>query len=349
MFLLKVPLGIGYIIIGLIYSPSVVTGLHQMYTAIDVSMLAKYGVTYWLPIASAANIAQGGACLAVALRTKSEKTKSLAVPSGISCLLGITEPAIFGVNLPKIKPFVAGMIGSACGALCCYIFNLAASGTGVTGIFGILLCIAQPVQYIIMFAVAFGVAFGITSTIYKDEEKAKAAKKSDAPKDGEPKAMVAPQVDASAANATTLVSPMTGTALPLSQVSDPVFASESMGKGAAVEPTEGAIYAPCDGEVTLVANTGHALVMMSDAGCEVLLHIGIDTVELKGAPFTAHVNAGDHVKAGQLLMEADLDQIKAAGKAATTMVIVTNSDDFKSIEGTSGAVVAGASLVKLSK
>ncbi|WP_173445100.1 PTS transporter subunit IIBCA [Parafannyhessea umbonata] len=349
MFLLKVPLGIGYIVIGLIYSPSVVTGLHQMYTAIDVSMLAKYGVTYWLPIASAANIAQGGACLAVALRTKSEKTKSLAVPSGISCLLGITEPAIFGVNLPKIKPFVAGMIGSACGALCCYIFNLAASGTGVTGIFGILLCIAQPIQYVIMFAVAFGVAFGITSTIYKDEDKTKAAKKSDAPKAAEPKAMVAPQVDASAANATTLVSPMTGTALPLSQVSDPVFASESMGKGAAVEPTEGAIYAPCDGKVTLVANTGHALGMMSDDGCEVLLHIGIDTVELKGAPFTAHVNAGDHVKAGQLLMEADLDQIKAAGKAATTMVIVTNSDDFKSIEGTSGAVVAGASLVKLSK
>ena len=298
---------------------------------------------------SAANIAQGGACLAVALRTKSEKTKSLAVPSGISCLLGITEPAIFGVNLPKIKPFVAGMIGSACGALCCYVFNLAASGTGVTGIFGILLCIAQPVQYAIMFAVAFGVAFGITSTIYKDEDKAKAAKKSDAPKDSEPKAMVALQVDASATDAATLVSPMTGTALPLSQVSDPVFASESMGKGAAVEPTDDAIYAPCDGEVTLAANTGHALGMMSDAGCEVLLHIGIDTVELKGAPFTAHVSAGDHVKAGQLLMEADLDQIKAAGKAATTMVIVTNSDDFKSIEGTSGKVVAGASLVKLSK
>lgn len=262
---------------------------------------------------SAANIAQGGACLAVALRTKSEKTKSL--------------------------------VGSACGALCCYVLNLAASSTGVTGIFGILLCIAQPVQYAIMFAVAFG----ITSTIYKDEDKAKAAKKSDAPKDNGPKAMVAPQVDASAADAATLVSPMTGTALPLSQVSDPVFASESMGKGAAVEPTDDAIYAPCDGEVTLAANTGHALGMMSDARCEVLLHIGIDTVELKGAPFTAHVSAGDHVKAGQLLMEADLDQIKAAGKAATTMVIVTNSDDFKSIEGTSGKVVAGASLVKLSK
>ncbi len=170
MWLLSVPFGIGYIVIGLIYSPSVVTGLHQMYTAIDVSMLAQYGVTYWLPIASAANISQGGACLAVALRTKSEKTKSLAVPSGISCLLGITEPAIFGVNLPKMKPFVCGMIGSACGALCCFIFHLAASGTGVTGIFGILLCITQPIQYIIMFAVAFGVAFGLTSAIYKEEE-----------------------------------------------------------------------------------------------------------------------------------------------------------------------------------
>ena len=170
MWLLQVPFGIGYIIIGLIYSPSVVTGLHQMYTAIDVSMLAQYGVTYWLPIASAANIAQGGACLAVALKTRSEKTKSLAVPAGISCLLGITEPAIFGVNLPNMKPFVAGMIGSACGALCCFIFNLAASGTGVTGIFGILLCIAQPIQYVIMFAVAFGVAFGISSAVYRDKD-----------------------------------------------------------------------------------------------------------------------------------------------------------------------------------
>ena len=121
MFLLSVPLGLGYILIGLIYSPSVVTGLHQMYTTIDVSMLAQYGVTYWLPIASAANIAQGGACLAVALKTKSDKTKSLAVPAGISCLLGITEPAIFGVNLPNLKPFACGMAGSACGALMCYI------------------------------------------------------------------------------------------------------------------------------------------------------------------------------------------------------------------------------------
>ena len=131
-FLLKVPLGIGYIIIGLIYSPSVVTGLHQMYTAIDVSMLAQpEKVTYWLPIASAANIAQGGACLAVALKTKTVKTKSLAVPSGISCLLGITEPAIFGVNLPKVKPFVCGMAGAACGAFVCHLTQLAATGTGV--------------------------------------------------------------------------------------------------------------------------------------------------------------------------------------------------------------------------
>ena len=169
MFLLTVPLGLGYIAIGLIYSPSVVTGLHQMYTAIDVSMLAQYGVTYWLPIASAANIAQGGACLAVALKTKSDKTKALAVPAGISCLLGITEPAIFGVNLPNLKPFACGMAGSACGALMCFIFHLAASGTGVTGIFGILLCIAQPVQYAIMFAVAFGVAFGLSMVLYKDK------------------------------------------------------------------------------------------------------------------------------------------------------------------------------------
>ena len=167
--LLSVPFGLGYIAIGLIYSPSVVTGLHQMYATIDVSMLGQYGVTYWLPIASAANIAQGGACLAVGFKTKNPKTRSLAMPSGISCLLGITEPAIFGVNLPKLKPFIAGMVGAAAGAWVCWFTQLAASGTGVTGIFGILLCVKQPAAYCAMFAVAFGLAFVLTWFLYADD------------------------------------------------------------------------------------------------------------------------------------------------------------------------------------
>ncbi len=141
--LLTLPFGIGSFIVGLFYAPTVVTGIHQMYTAIDLGQLAQYGVTYWLPIASAANIAQGGA-----------------------------EPAIFGVNLRFFKPFIAGCIGGGCGALVCALTSLAASGTGVTGIFGILLCLAQPVQYAIMFAVAALVSFAISFVLYKDEPKA---------------------------------------------------------------------------------------------------------------------------------------------------------------------------------
>ena len=342
MWLLQVPFGIGYIIIGLIYSPSVVTGLHQMYTAIDVSMLAQYGVTYWLPIASAANIAQGGACLAVALKTHSEKTKSLAVPAGISCLLGITEPAIFGVNLPNMKPFVCGMIGSACGALCCFIFNLAASGTGVTGIFGILLCIAQPLQYIVMFAVAFGVAFGLSSMAYRDKETAAAPAKVAAETaaaadevralEAEEKAE-APAADAPKAE--TIGAPAAGTAVALTDVSDPVFASLAMGKGIAVEPKDGKIVSPVDGTVTVVAETG-----------EILIHIGIDTVELKGEPFTPFTKVGDHVKRGDVLMEADLGAIKEAGKKATTMLVITNTDAYSSVDQlATGEVKAGDAVV----
>lgn len=353
MWLLQVPFGIGYIIIGLIYSPSVVTGLHQMYTAIDVSMLAQYGVTYWLPIASAASIAQGGTCLAVALKTHSEKTKSLAVPAGISCLLGITEPAIFGVNLPNMKPFVAGMIGSACGALCCFIFNLAASGTGVTGIFGILLCIAQPLQYVIMFAVAFGVAFAISSAVYRDKDATAAPEKvaaQTAAAADEARALEADEkAEAPAAQAPkpeTIGAPATGTAVSLTDVSDPVFASLAMGKGIAVEPTDGKIVSPVDGTVTVVAETGHALGLLSDSGAEILIHIGIDTVELKGAPFTPLAKVGDHVRRGDVLMEADLGVIEAAGKKATTMLVITNTDAYSSVDQlATGAVKAGDAVV----
>ena len=339
--LLSVPFGIGYIIIGLIYSPSVVTGLHQMYTTIDVSMLGQYGVTYWLPIASAANIAQGGACLAVALRTKNPKTRALAVPSGISCLLGITEPAIFGVNLPKLRPFIAGMIGAAAGAFICSLTSLAASGTGVTGIFGILLCITQPAQYLLMFAVAFGVAFAITWVVYQEDAP---APKAQAPK----AAAVTEKVEAHEAPG-VICAPMTGTAIPMTEVSDPVFASEAMGKGVAIEPTAGGVYSPVTGEISMVAGSGHAVGIMSDDGCEILIHIGIDTVELNGEPFQVKVQTGDRVNAGDLLVEADLAKIKAAGKPATTMLIITNTDDYASVTPTLGATSAGAAVVRVTK
>lgn len=161
-YLITIPLGLGAFVAGGIYSTTVVAGIHHMYTIIDLGQISEYGFTYWLPIASAANIAQGAACLAVALRAKSGKLRSLALPSALSCMLGITEPAIFGVNLRYFRPFLCGAAGGAVGALIASLFGLGASGTGVTGIFGILLHLHAPVQYIIAMAAAAGTAFVLT-------------------------------------------------------------------------------------------------------------------------------------------------------------------------------------------
>ena len=170
-WLLTLPLGLGSLVMGGLYAPTVVTGIHQMYAAIDLGQLAQYGVTYWLPLASAANVAQGAAALAVAVKSKDKKIKALALPSSLSAFMGITEPAIFGVNLRFFKPFIAGCIGGGCGALYASIVHLGAKGTGVTGIFGILLWLNQPVQYLIEMAIAVGVAFAVSFILYKDKKE----------------------------------------------------------------------------------------------------------------------------------------------------------------------------------
>lgn len=352
-FLLTLPLGIGSLIMGALYAPTVVTGIHQMYTTIDLGQIAAYGVTYWLPLASAANIGQAGAALAVAFKTKDVKIRSLALPSSLSAFMGITEPAIFGVNLRFFKPFVAGCIGGGLGAMFASIVGLAASGTGVTGIFGILLCLNQPVQYIIMFAISALVSFGVSFVLYKDPEPAAEAAVPEATSVEAPAATEEPaSIEAAptpAVRAETILSPIAGTAIAMSEVPDPVFASEAMGGGAAVVPSEGRLCAPAAGTVTVLAETGHALGMTTDSGAEILMHIGIDTVTLEGAPFTAHVAVGDHVEAGQLLMEVDLAAIKKAGLNPVTPVIVTNTDAYAALVPHTGAAVhPGDPLVDLS-
>ena len=168
--LITLPYGIGSFIMGGLYAVTVVAGIHHMYTLIDLGQLARYSYTYWLPLASAANVAQGGAALAVALKSKDTKVKSMALPSALSACMGITEPAIFGVNLRYFKPFLGGLLGGACGALYASIVGLGATGTGVTGIFGILLHLHMPLQYIIMMAISFGVSFAVTWLIWSPEE-----------------------------------------------------------------------------------------------------------------------------------------------------------------------------------
>ena len=168
--LITLPYGIGSFVMGGLYAVTVVAGIHHMYTLIDLGQIARYGYTYWLPLASAANVGQGGAALAVALKSKDAKIKSMALPSALSACMGITEPAIFGVNLRFFKPFIGGLLGGAFGALYASVVGLGATGTGVTGIFGILLHLHMPLQYIIMMAISFGVSFVVTWVIWKPED-----------------------------------------------------------------------------------------------------------------------------------------------------------------------------------
>ena len=354
-WMLTLPLGLGSLVMGALYAPTVVTGIHQMYTAIDIGQIAQYGVTYWLPLASAANIAQGAAALAVALKSKDKKIKSLALPSSLSAFMGITEPAIFGVNLRFFKPFIAGCIGGGCGALYASIVHLGAKGTGVTGIFGILLCLDSPVQYLIEMVIAVGVAFAISFILYKDQAPQAAAAGSGSTQAEIPASTAQDSTEETASAGTKeeisdeiLGSPVNGRVVPLSEVSDETFASEMLGATAAVEPSDGKIIAPCDGEVVNIFETGHAVCMTTKAGGDLLIHVGVDTVKMEGRGFVKKVSDGEKVHAGDVLIEADLDTIKAAGYPATTMVILTNADQFGRVEKAEpGEIRAGGRIMEI--
>ena len=330
-WLLTLPFGLGSLVMGSLYAPTVVTGIHQMYAAIDLGQIARYGVTFWLPLASAANVAQGAAALAVALKSKDKKIKSLALASSLSAFMGITEPAIFGVNLRLFKPFIAGCIGGGCGALYASLVHLGAKGTGVTGIFGVLLCLDAPVQYLIEMAIAVGVAFALSFILYKD--------KNDDVKDVQNEPVKVPAVsenvktekdclnDMEMQETEILTSPVKGRVIPVSQVKDATFAEEILGMTVAIEPEEGKIKAPCDGEILNIYETGHAVCMLTKTGAEILIHVGIDTVKLNGKGFKKMVSDGMKVHAGDVLIEMDMEEVKEAGYERTTMMILTNEDE----------------------
>ena len=333
-WLIALPFGIGSFIMGAFYAPTVVAGVHHMYTIIDLGQLAKFGVTYWLPLASAANVAQGGAAFAVGLKTKNQKIKSMAVPSGLSACMGITEPAIFGVNIRFGKPFIMGCLGGACGALFASVTGLGATGTGVTGIFGLLLCLNNPITYILMFAISFGVAFVLTWLFgYKDEvQPAAETTQQKAPaKEAIDETITTTDNTDKKTEIQTLYSPLNGQAIPLAEVKDETFAGEVLGKGMAVIPSEGVVKAPCDAEVSMVFDTKHAIGLTTESGIELLIHVGLNTVELEGKYYTVHVNDGDKVKKGQTLITFEMDKIKDAGYDVTTPMIVTNTDDFEEV------------------
>lgn len=323
--------GIGAMIMGAIYPLTVVCGIHHMYNVIEAGMLASDGVNIWMPIASAANFAQGAACLAVGLKARNYKTKSISIPSALSAALGITEPAIFGVNLRFMKPLVCGMAGGAVGALLGSIFYIGATSYGVTGIPGFLTTLDYSAQYAIMLAVSFAVAFALTWFTWKeDPEDAKvtAAKTDDAPT-AEPTATeeTAEEVTVDG-TAKKLYAPIQGTIVPRNEIPDDTFAAGVLGNGVGIDPEEGVVVAPFDGEISSVTDTKHAIGITGPADMEVLIHVGVDTVNMKGDGFELLVEEGQKVKAGQKLMTFDIAKIKAAGYSPVAAVLLTNSDDY---------------------
>ena len=340
--LLTLPLGLGSMVMGGLYSLTVVGGIHHMYTVIDVGQIAQYGFTYWLPLASAANLAQGAATLAVALKTKNTKIKSVALPSSLSCFMGITEPAIFGVNLRYFKPFVCGALGGAAGAMYASLVGLGASGTGVTGIFGLLLCLHDSLNYIIMMAVSVGVAFALTWFFgFKDEEAAgEKNPESQTTQSGTETAGSRPQATQSETETAgsrpqtiqcqpgTVYAPVSGTVICSEQIPDPTFAAGVLGRGIGINPTEGMVVAPFDGEISFVTDTRHAVGVVSADGMELLIHVGVDTVAMAGEGFACFVQMGQKVKAGDRLLTFDREKIKQAGHPDCVAVLLSNSADY---------------------
>ena len=323
--LITVGHGIGAAIMGAIYPWTVVMGLHHMYNVIEAGMLSSDAhLNTWMPIASAAIFAQFGACLAVALKVKNAKTKSVAFPSSLSASLGITEPAIFGINFRFMKPFICGMIGGAAGALFAAITGFGATVYGVTGIPGIPAVNNVPL-YLIELLIASGVAFILTWVIWKEEEPAAAAAGSAT----EAANSVSALDDAPAAEAEkSLFSPLKGNVIPGDQIPDETFASGVLGGGVGIEPSEEVVVAPFDGEISSVAETKHAIGITGPGEMEVLIHVGVDTVKMNGDGFEVFVSEGDKVRKGQKLMTFDLEKIRKAGYSSTTAVLLTNSDDY---------------------
>ncbi len=324
--------GIGAMIMGALYPFTVVCGIHHMYNVIEAGMLsAAGGLNTWMPIASAANFAQGAACLAVGLKAKNNKTKAVAVPSALSAALGITEPAIFGVNLRFMKPLLCGMAGGACGAVLGAIFHIGATSYGVTGLPGFLITLDYTAQYAIVLGVSAVIAFALTWTLWKEETVAEAAPDKQAPSEENQESEADKLLKEMAPIETepnTLYAPVKGNVIPRESIPDETFASGLLGEGVGIEPEVGVVVAPCDGEIASLTDTRHAIGMTSESGMEILIHVGVDTVKMNGDGFEVWVNMGDKVKAGQKLLTFDMAKIKAAGYSTTTAVLVANTYNY---------------------
>ena len=341
----------GYAVFSGLQQLVVITGLHHIFGAIEAQLLADTGRNFLNPLMSVAIIAQGGAVLGYMLRHKDNmKTREMCIPSFISVLFGITEPAIFGVNLRYRYPLIGGCIGGAMGGVVVYLTNLAAVGFGTTVLPGIAL--ADPanngyVNYVIAHVVAIAGGFILTLVLSGFMEKTAETASTGNASSASPVPTFTP---AETPQEEEFFGYANGTILPLEEVHDATFASKVLGDGVAVIPSEGRIFAPADAVVTNLADTKHAIGLQTRGGNEILIHIGIDTVQLDGKFFKPHVKNGDTVKKGQLLIEFDLEKIKKAGfKTDTPMLFTDPSDDLSLEREISGSMTPQIRVAALKK
>ena len=347
--ILNLPFGLGGFLIGGVHQLIVVSGVHHIFNLLEVQLLAADHANPFNAIITAAMTAQGAATVAVGVKTKNPKLKTLAFPAALSAFLGITEPAIFGVNLRFRKPFFLSLIAGAIGGGLASILGLAGTGNGITVIPGTMLYIGngQLLQYLLMVAVSFVLGFALTYMFgYEDEVEEVSGAISEAETDRlTEEAVTGTLVSLSEG---VIQTPIVGDVVALSNVNDPVFSSGAMGQGIAVKPSQDVVYAPADAEVTIVFPTGHAYGLRTANGAEILIHVGIDTVSMNGEGFNHKVAQGDKVKAGDVLGTFDSAKIAAAGLDNTTMVIVTNTADFASVNPVaSGSVAKGDAIIEV--
>lgn len=354
---------VGGLLFGLVYSPIVVTGLHQSFPAIEIPLLPVNGGVgdFIFPVASMANVAQGAAALAVFFKTRDAKLKGLAGAGGASAVFGITEPAIFGVNLRLRWPFFCAMAAAAIGSAGVALLNVRGQALGAAGFVGFVSIMPKSIPAylaleVLVFVLSFGFTFAYAMTRGKADMEGRApAAKADAPvaaaapapaAASAPAAAPAPSFSDEALADLSVASPLAGTVVPLEQVKDESFAKGMLGPGIGIEPADGLVVAPFDGTVTVAFPTGHAYGLKSASGVQVLIHVGMDTVKLEGKGFTPRVTKGDVVCRGDVLAEVDLDVIRAAGYDTITPVVVTNKKKLGAITPVaSGQIQRGDALL----
>ena len=329
---LYLPFGLGGLIIGGTHQLIVVSGVHHIFNLLEINLLSATGQNPFNAIITAAMTAQGAAAVAIGVKTKSAKLKALTFPAALSAFLGITEPVIFGVNLRFRKPFVLSLFAGALAGALATLLGLAGTSNGITVIPGLMLYVGngQLLQYLFMLTVSFALGFTFTYLFgYDDSMLDNPVEVKDTSLEENQKVEEVEEVTERTGE--QLLSPIVGEVVNLSEVNDPVFSSGVMGKGIAVKPSKGIVYAPADAEIAIAFPTGHAYGLKTDKGAEILIHVGIDTVSLNGEGFEAKVAQGDRVKAGDIIGTFDSETIAANGLDDTTMVIITNTMDYAEV------------------